>query len=352
MDWGTKLLRTLPPETSHRATIRLLTATEPLLPDSEPDDPRLAVEIFGLRFSNPLGLAAGFDKDAEAPDAMLKLGFGFVEVGTVTPRPQSGNSKPRLFRLSVDRAVINRMGFNNAGMDTMARRLAARRAKGILGINIGANKNSADRIADYRAAYARLAPFASYVVMNVSSPNTPGLRALQNREDLARLLGALEGERAKTPKPLLLKIAPDLEKSAIGDVADLALTFGLDGIVATNTTVARDGLRSPSAQEAGGLSGAPLFQRSTDVLRTLRMFAGDRLILIGAGGVGSGKEAYAKICAGASLVQLYTALAFHGPGLIRHIKRDLVNLIADDGFTHISQAVGTGINRSDSLAGH
>jgi len=341
LDAGARMLRQLPPETSHRATIRLLSAGGAVLPAALPDDPKLAVTALGLRFPNPIGLAAGFDKDGEVPDAMLKLGFGFVEIGTVTPRSQAGNPKPRLFRLPEDRAVINRMGFNNAGMEAMARRLAKRKRNGILGINIGANKDSSDRIADYRAAFARLAPFADYVTINVSSPNTPGLRTLQGRDELERLLGAVNEERAKLPRPLLLKIAPDLDDAAIDDVADVALAAGLDGIIATNTTIERSpGLRSANAREAGGLSGAPLFQRSTEMLKALRARLGSRITLVGVGGIGSGTDAYAKIQAGASLVQLYTALAYEGPGLISRIKRELLQCREQDGFDDLDRAGG------------
>ena len=341
LDAGARMLRQLPPETSHRATIRLLSAGGAVLPAALPDDPKLAVTALGLRLPNPIGLAAGFDKDGEVPDAMLKLGFGFVEIGTVTPRSQAGNPKPRLFRLPEDRAVINRMGFNNAGMEAMARRLAKRKRNGILGINIGANKDSSDRIADYRAAFARLAPFADYVTINVSSPNTPGLRTLQGRDELERLLGAVNEERAKLPRPLLLKIAPDLDDAAIDDVADVALAAGLDGIIATNTTIERSpGLRSANAREAGGLSGAPLFQRSTEVLKALRAKVGSRITLVGVGGIGSGADAYAKIQAGASLVQLYTALAYEGPGLISRIKRELLQCLEQDGFDDLDRAGG------------
>jgi len=344
METGTSLLlRLLPAEAAHRATIGLVQAAGPLLSQPDPDDPRLAVHAFGRDFSNPLGLAAGFDKDAEVPDAMLKFGFGFVECGTVTPRAQPGNPRPRLFRLRPDRAVVNRMGFNNAGMAAMASRLARRRRKGIVGINIGANKDSADRIPDYREAFARLAPFADYIAVNVSSPNTPGLRALQNRDELERLLGTLQEVRSQQDPatPLLLKIAPDLAAAAITDLAEVALAFDLDGIIATNTTVERPAfLRARDASEQGGLSGRPLFERSTAVLRALRARVGNRLVLVGVGGVGSGADAYAKIRAGATLVQLYTALSFEGPRLVGRIKRDLLALLERDGFANISQAIG------------
>jgi dihydroorotate dehydrogenase len=343
METGASLLRVLPPESAHRATIGLVRAAGPLLPQPDPDDPRLGIRAFGRDFPNPVGLAAGFDKDAEVPDAMLKFGFGFVECGTVTPRAQPGNPRPRLFRLRPDRAVVNRMGFNNAGMDAMASRLAGRRRKGIVGINIGANKDSADRIADYGEAFTRLAPFADYIAVNVSSPNTPGLRALQNRDELERLLGTLQEVRSQQDPatPLLLKIAPDLADAAIADLAEVVLAFDLDGIIATNTTVERPAfLRARDSREQGGLSGRPLFERSTAVLRALRARVGNRLVLIGVGGVGSGADAYAKIRAGATLVQLYTALSFEGPRLVGRIKRDLLALLERDGFDNISQAIG------------
>ncbi len=343
MDVGARMVRMLPAEAAHRATIRLVRAAAPLLAQSPPDDPRLAIQAFGRTFPNPIGLAAGFDKDGEVPDAMLKLGFGFVECGTVTPRPQSGNARPRLFRLGEDGAVINRMGFNNDGMDAVAARLARRKRAGIVGLNIGANKDSADRVADYRSAFARLAPLADYIAINVSSPNTPGLRALQNREDLERLLATVTEERDRLAlrTPLLLKIAPDLDQSALDDVSAAALAYGLHGIIATNTTIGRSpDLRSAHAKESGGLSGAPLFARSTEVLKQMRQRVGNKLVLVGAGGIRSGADAYAKIRAGASLVQLYTALAYEGPGLIGRIKNDLLALLARDGFASVEQVIG------------
>jgi dihydroorotate dehydrogenase len=343
MDAGAALLRSLPPETAHRATLGLLRMAAPFLPRAPQDDAHLAVTALGLNFPNPIGLAAGFDKDAEVPDAMLKLGFGFVECGSITPRPQMGNPRPRLFRLPEDHAVINRMGFNNGGMDRAAARLAKRARRGILGINIGANKDSADRIGDYRLAFERLAPFADYIAVNVSSPNTPGLRGLQNKDELAHLLGLLTEARATMGQslPLLLKIAPDIDDAAMDDIANAALTFGIEGLIVGNTTVSRpDSLRSVFARETGGLSGAPLFDLSTDVLRAIRARTASKLVLVGVGGVRSGKEAYAKIRAGASLVQLYTALAYRGPGLIAEIKRDLYALLMSDGFDNISQAIG------------
>ena len=345
-------LRLLPAEAAHRATLSLLRHGAPLISSAPSDDSRLAVDVLGRSFPNPIGLAAGFDKDAEVPDAMLKLGFGFVECGTITPKPQAGNPKPRLFRLREDGAVINRMGFNNAGMEAAALLLRKRRDRsGVVGINIGANKDSADRIADYRQAFARLAPFANYVAVNVSSPNTPGLRNLQQRDELERLLGAIMDERGRTvpDKPILLKIAPDLDPIAIDEIADVALVAGVQGIIATNTTIERpSSLRSAYAKEQGGLSGAPLFPRSTDVLRQLHARVGSKMILIGVGGVSSGADAYAKIRAGASLVQLYTALALEGPGLIPRIKRELLELLTRDGLANISEAVGADADRAAS----
>jgi len=345
IDAGVAVLRLLPAEAAHRATINLLSAFGPLVLRAPADSARLKVHAFGLDFSNPIGLAAGFDKDAEVADAMLRFGFGFVECGTVTPRPQEGNPKPRLFRLGEDRAVINRMGFNNRGIEAAASRLKARSKPGIVGINIGANKDSVDRVADYRAAFARLAPLASYVTVNVSSPNTPGLRGLQDREALTALLSALAEERARLSArvPLLLKIAPDLDDRALDDIADAAFSGGLDGLIVSNTTIARPVLKSARAKETGGLSGAPLFVPSTRVLKEMRKRLGSKLALVGVGGVASGADAYAKIRAGATLVQLYTALAYEGPGLIGRIKRDLLLCLDRDGFARVSDAIGADV---------
>jgi dihydroorotate dehydrogenase len=341
-DAAARLLRLLPPETAHRATLRLAKAADPLLPAAGPGDPGLTVRAFGLSFPNPVGLAAGFDKDAMAPDAMAKFGFGFVECGTVTPRPQAGNPRPRLFRLSEDRAVINRMGFNNGGMEAAARHLKARRAGGIVGINLGANKDSEDRIADYVRGFERLAPLADYVTVNVSSPNTPGLRGLQNRDELARLLERLLATRSGHKKPMLLKIAPDLDEQAMDDIAAVVRASGIEGLIVSNTTIARPGLKSPLAGESGGLSGKPLFAPSTDMLRQMRARLGDAVTLVGVGGIASGADAYAKIRAGASLVQLYTALVYEGPGLVTRITGELSGLLARDGFADIAAAVGAG----------
>ena len=343
MNLGAAVLRRLPAEAAHKATLRLLAIGTPILPAARRDDSRLAITALGMNFPNPIGLAAGFDKNAEVPDAMLKFGFGFVECGSVTPRPQEGNPQPRLFRLRADRAVINRMGFNNAGMEAMAARLARPGRRRIVGINIGANKASATRTADYELCFARLAPYASYVAANVSSPNTPGLRGLQNKDELRRLLETLTNARARGPAhiPILLKIAPDIAPDALDDIADVVLASGIEGIIATNTTIARPPwLKSAKANETGGLSGAPLFAPSTAVLKALRQRVGAKLTLVGVGGVSSGLDAYAKIRAGASLVQLYTALAYRGPGLVARIKKDLVALLARDGFAAVSAAVG------------
>ena len=342
-DLGAAALRLLPPETAHRATLRLLQKASPLLPSARADDPRLALTALGMNFPNPIGLAAGFDKDADVPDAMLKFGFGFVECGSVTPRPQAGNPQPRLFRLRADRAVINRMGFNNGGMDAMAAKLARRPKRGIVGINIGANKDSADRTADYELCFAALAPFASYITANVSSPNTPGLRGLQNKDELQKLLETLTNARTRgrVHMPILLKIAPDVTPDALDDIADVTLASGIEGIIATNTTIARPPwLKSKQASESGGLSGAPLMTPSTAILKALRQRVGAKLTLVGVGGVASGADAYAKIRAGASLVQLYTALAYAGPGLVARIKRDLTACLARDGFSTIVDAIG------------
>ena len=346
IDAAASLLRLLPAEPAHRLTVRLARAFSPLLPNPNQDDGRLGVKALGLEFSNPIGLAAGFDKDADVLDAMLRFGFGFVECGTVTPRPQAGNAKPRLFRLRADRAVINRMGFNNRGMENAARRLASRTRSGIVGINIGANKDSADRIADYVRGFERLAGLADYVTVNVSSPNTPGLRGLQHREELQRLLQSLTDARARSgkSKPLLLKIAPDLDEQAMDDIADVVLSSGIEGLIVSNTTIARPAsLKSPGASEAGGLSGKPLFEPSTAILKQMRMRIGTRVVLVGVGGITNGADAYAKIRAGASLVQLYTALAYQGPSLVARIKRELLQCLTRDGCSQISDAIGADV---------
>jgi len=327
-------------ETAHRLTIAGLKTG--LAPAAGPDDPLLAVSLWGLRFPNPIGMAPGFDKNAEVPDALLKLGFGFVEVGTVTPRPQAGNPRPRLFRLKEDRAVINRMGFNNDGLEAVRVRLARRRAlPGLIGGNVGANKDSEDRIADYVTAIRGILGLVSYITINISSPNTPGLRALQIRDSLAELIGRCLEARGADTTPLLVKVAPDLTDADVEDIAAVALESGIDGLIVSNTTITRpDTLRSPNRSEAGGLSGAPLFEASTAMLRRFHGLVGHRMPLIGVGGVASGADAYAKIRAGASLVQLYSSLVYEGPGLVGRIKRELGDLLRRDNFASVQDAVG------------
>jgi len=340
-DSAAGLLRALPAERAHNLTLALAGAGARLLPRPAADDPRLSVSALGLNFPNPVGLAAGFDKNAQVPDAMAKFGFGFVECGTVTPRPQAGNPQPRLFRLTEDVAVINRMGFNNGGMEQAARNLKVRRGGGLVGINIGANKDSTDRISDYVLGFAALAPLADYVTVNVSSPNTPGLRGLQNREELTRLLDSLIAARAAGRKPILLKIAPDLDSHALDEIADVVRTSGIEGLIVSNTTIARPPLKSSHAQETGGLSGVPLFASSTEVLRGMRRRLGKSVTLVGVGGIAGGADAYEKIRAGASLVQLYTALVYQGPGLVARIKQELLACLARDGYANVTAAVGS-----------
>lgn len=334
------LVRNIDAETAHRLTLKLLRHAP--LPPACADDALLATTLFGKRLPNPVGLAAGFDKNAEVPDAMLRLGFGFVEIGGVTPKPQPGNPRPRVFRLAEDRAVINRMGFNNDGLEAAARRLEARKGRpGVVGANLGANKDSADRPGDYAISYERLAPLVDFAVVNVSSPNTPGLRNLQGREELTALLARIQPLHDRLKTPLLVKIAPDLAEEDIRDVAHLAINFRLDGIVATNTTIARPAtLESANYKETGGLSGQPLFEHSTAVLKQLYGFVGGKVPLIGVGGVSSGAQAYAKIRAGASAVQLYSALVYEGPGLVGRIKTELAALLRRDGFKSVAEAVG------------
>jgi dihydroorotate dehydrogenase len=337
---GRPLLRFIEPERAHCLTIAALKLG--LAPRTcAPDPASLGVDLWGLHFPNPVGIAAGFDKNGEVPDAMLALGMGFAEVGTVTPRPQPGNPRPRIFRLEAERAVINRFGFNNEGHAALKRRLEARRARGgIVGVNIGANKDSADRVADYVAGVTAFEGLASYFTVNISSPNTPGLRALQSREELEMLVSRVLAAR-KGNTPVLLKIAPDLSAEELAGIAAVALEKRLDGLIVSNTTIRREGfVAGPRAGEAGGLSGRPLFALSTDVLRTMYRLTGGAIPLVGAGGIGSGADAYAKIRAGASLVQLYTALVYEGPGLVGRIKSELARLLAADGFAHVADAVG------------
>ncbi|GAB2177626.1 quinone-dependent dihydroorotate dehydrogenase [Dongia sp. agr-C8] len=337
------LLDRIDPERAHRLALAAL-KTGLLGSNRRPDPPSLAQTLFGMGFPNPVGLAAGFDKDGEVYRQTLKLGFGFVELGSVTPKPQPGNPRPRLFRLTADRAVINRMGFNNRGIAAMAERLKSRNtAQGIVGINLGKNKDQTDAAADYATGTKLLGPLADYLVINVSSPNTPGLRALQSRDALAALIAAVLEARATLARrpPLLLKIAPDLTDADRQDIAEVALASGLDGLIVSNTTIARPaGLDPRFAQEAGGLSGRPLFEPATEILRDIYRRTGGELPIIGVGGTSNAADAYAKIRAGASLVQLYTALVFEGPGLVQRIKQGLAELLARDGFANIADAVG------------
>ena len=331
------MLRLLPPETAHRAAIRAL----PWVPAcSVPASRRLRTVVAGLELPHPLGLAAGFDKNGEAWAALLRQGFASVEVGTVTPRPQPGNPRPRLFRLPEDGALINRLGFNNDGAEALARRLAGRdRGRGVVGVNIGMNKDAADPAVAYARCLAVLGGLADYVTVNVSSPNTPGLRALQQRPALDRLLAALAPLRAGTP--LFLKVAPDLEPADEADVAALCVEHRIDALVVSNTTLDRPAtLRSPLAAEAGGLSGRPLFARSTAQLARMAALLDGRVPLIGVGGIASGADAYAKIRAGAVAVQLYTALIYQGPGIVARILAELEALLAHDGFAGVAEAVG------------
>jgi len=330
----------LDPETAHEASIRALEAgVHPR--QQQPDDPRLAVDLFGLRFPNPVGVAAGYDKDARVYNPLFAMGFGFVEVGTITPKPQPGNPRPRLFRLIADRGVINRFGFNNDGHAAALKRLAAHPPRGLLGVNIGANKTSEDRIADYVAGVAAFGPVAAYLTINISSPNTPGLRDLQAPDQLAALLDAVMEARAKLarPVPVLVKLAPDVHDDDIASTIRCLIDHGVDGAILTNTTLSREGVTDRRRDETGGLSGRPLFARSTRFLARCYLEAGSRLPIIGVGGIDSGKAALAKIRAGASLVQLYTGLVYEGPGLLPAIKAALVSKIAATGET-LSALVG------------
>jgi len=333
------LLFALDPERAHHLAIGLAGAMPRRVVDH---DPRLAVELAGLRFPSPVGLAAGLDKDATAPDAFLGLGFGFVEVGTITPLPQPGNPKPRLFRLAEDEAIINRMGFNSGGQDKAFERLRRRAGRpGIVGVNIGANKDAADRIADYAKGVARMAPVASYLTINISSPNTPGLRALQDEGALDALLEAALAARPAGGPPIFLKVAPDLEPAEVDAIARVAIDRAVDALIVSNTTISRPPLRSAQAGEAGGLSGAPLKPLALQRLRDFRVATGGQLPLIAAGGIASGADAWARIKAGARLVQIYSALIYRGPSLARTVERELALLMAEEGHKRIETAVGS-----------
>jgi dihydroorotate dehydrogenase len=330
----------LDPETAHRLTIRALK----LLPPRRPPDfaASLRTTVAGIEFPNPVGLAAGFDKDAEVPEQMLTQGFGFVEVGTLTPRAQAGNRRPRLFRLRQDRAVINRMGFNNEGQPAAYGRLQLDlRLPGIIGVNIGANKDSSDRIADYVSGVRAMAPVARYLAINISSPNTPGLRGLQDQGELEALLSAVRAARPRKGPPVFLKLAPDLGEGDPERIVRAAIDHGIDAIIVSNTTVSRPPLRSRYVGEAGGLSGAPLKPLALEVLRQFRRASGSEIPLIGVGGIATADDAWERIRAGASLVQLYTAMVYEGPGIARRIARGLAERLKSEGFANIAEAVGS-----------
>jgi dihydroorotate dehydrogenase len=336
-------LSRLDAEAAHGLAIRALKTG--LLPgDRRADAASLATKVWGRSLPNPIGLAAGFDKNAEVADAMLAQGFGLVEIGSVTPRPQEGNPRPRLFRLLQDRGVINRMGFPGHGLEAARARLAARPRRGFVGVNIGANKDSSDRAADYVTGCVALAPYADYLVCNVSSPNTPGLRNLQGRTELAGLLKRVQDAIAAKPVPLAVKIAPDATDDDLDDIVFVCRDLRLDGIIIGNTTLSRPpSLRSERRGETGGLSGAPLTALSTEVLRKTALRVERQFPLIGCGGVGSGADAYAKIRAGATLVQLYSAMVYEGPPLIRRIKDELAALLARDGLASVADAIGADV---------
>jgi dihydroorotate dehydrogenase len=329
----------LDPERAHRATIRSLK----LMPAGHPPNfPKtLQTEVAGLRFASPVGLAAGFDKDAEVAEQMLSLGFGFVEVGTLTPRPQRGNPKPRLFRLAEDRAVINRLGFNNGGQPAAYMRLQHCHRRGPIGVNIGANKDSSDRIADYVSGVRAMRDVADYLTINISSPNTPGLRELQDEGALADLLAAVREARGHGGAPIFLKVAPDLDESDPERIVRAALNHGIDALIVANTTVSRPPLRSHHAAEQGGLSGAPLKPLALAALRRFRAASGGEIALIGVGGIASAEDAWQRIRAGASLIQLYSAMIYDGPRIARRIALGLARILEQHRFTSIADAVGS-----------
>lgn len=342
------LLHKLDPETAHRLTLKGLRSMP--TPAAQRDDAALAVRLWDRSFPNPVGLAAGFDKNAEVIAPMFGFGFGFVEAGTVTPKLQDGNPRPRVFRSVSDQAVINRMGFPNEGVDSFRNNFEAflgtrPRPSGIVGINIGMNKDQTDPARDYCALVRQLGPLADYLTVNISSPNTPGLRDLQKKDNLIALLSAIIEERKKScaqdMPPLLVKLAPDLHEEQQAEIAEAVLQVGIDGLILTNTTLDRpDTLAQPFGSERGGLSGAPVRDKALATLRSFYQLTGGKIPLIGVGGISNGDEAYDRMRAGASLIQLYTALVFKGPGLVKEIKQTLVRRLKEDGFTHISQAVG------------
>lgn len=341
--------RVVPPERAHRLGVVALKAGLP--PVRAVEDPRLAVSVLGLTFPNPLGMAAGFDKNAEVPDALLRIGFGFAEIGTVTPKPQEGNPQPRMFRLPADRAVINRLGFNNEGHAAALGRLSRRQGRtGIVGVNVGANKDAEDRVADYVEGIRAFASVASYFTINVSSPNTPGLRDLQAKDALEALLrrtldardamAVAQGARV----PVLLKIAPDLTPEGLQEAVAVALDVGVDGLVVANTTLARDGLTDPQSSESGGMSGAPLFHRSTAFLARTRQLTGPDLPIIGVGGVLTGDDLFEKLRAGADLVQLYSGFVYGGPATAPRVLRELLTRMDRDGVRDVTEVTGTGVD--------
>ena len=339
------LIFRIPAEPAHRLTIRGLGLSQ--TNSRAAPTPTLAQRVGGIAFPNPVGMAPGFDKNAEVPDAMLGMGFGFVEVGTVTPLPQEGNPKPRLFRLTEDRAVINRMGFNNEGAQAVTRRLVRRRETGahglpgVVGVNIGANKDSPDRIADYAQMTRQMAPLASYITVNISSPNTPGLRTLQDEGALSALLDAVIEARDSMPTPIFLKLAPDLEASDIDGICRIALEKKLAALIVSNTTVSRPPLQSRHAGEAGGLSGEPLRELALQRLRDFRKASGGAIPLIGVGGIATVEDAWTRIRAGASLIQIYSAMVYEGPGLARTLVAGLERKVREAGLTSIAEAVGS-----------
>lgn len=339
---GLSALRQFDPETAHGLALRALHTPFAPLPGPV-KSPRLETQIAGLSLPNPIGLAAGFDKNAEALGPLSQAGFGFIEVGAATPRAQPGNPKPRLFRLTEDQGVINRFGFNNDGMERIARRLSQRPSKAVIGLNLGANKDSEDKARDFATVLTKCGPYLDFATVNVSSPNTEKLRDLQGKDALSALLkGVMQANTALIkPLPIFLKIAPDLTFNEIADVAEVAGETGLSAIIATNTTLDRDGLSSVHKDETGGLSGQPLFERSTKVLARLAKETGGKIPLIGVGGVSSAEQAYAKIKAGASAVQLYSAMVFQGLSLAAEIARAVDKLLEADGFGSVSEAVGT-----------
>jgi dihydroorotate dehydrogenase len=345
---ASRVLRRIDPETAHHLAIAAIRRGIGLRPPA-PDDPMLAVEVLGMRFANPIGLAAGFDKDAVAVPGLLSLGFGFVETGTVTPRPQPGNPRPRLFRLTEDQAVINRMGFNNSGLAAYVAQLRRYRNRtGRLGANVGINKEGADPERDYPSLIAAVAPYCDYVVINVSSPNTPGLRDLQAEDRLRKILDVVTAKVPGRP-PLFVKIAPDLSDAGLAAVVETCACAGVNGLIVTNTTIARPaGLRGAARAETGGLSGAPLYAISTQMLARTFLLAAGRLALIGVGGIRTGAEALEKIEAGASLVQLYTAFALQGPAVIPRLKQELIAAMRLAGYRNLADAAGV---RAARLAG-